>query len=92
MNKDLLVKAVAEATEKTQKEVREVVDATFEVIANAMAEGETVSISKFGKFEPALRPERETINPQDPKGAKILVPEKHVPKFKASSVLKNLVA
>lgn len=91
INKKELVKLVAEATERTQVDAKEVVDATFEAIANALAEGDQVSITNFGKFSTSVRAAREAVNPQDPTGAKIQVPETTVPKFKASSVLKNAV-
>ena len=58
MNKDLLVKTVAATTGKTQKEVKEVVNATLEAITNALVEGNEVKLSGFGKFEVVERAER----------------------------------
>lgn len=55
MNKDALVEALLlhSAFEgKTKTATKEFVEDFFELIANTVAEGDTVSIPTFGKFEP----------------------------------------
>ena len=89
MNKDLLVKTVAATTGKTQKEVKEVVNATLEAITNALVEGNEVKLAGFGKFEVVERAERTGTNPST--GESIIIPATNSVKFKASSTLKEAV-
>lgn len=58
-----------------------------EVIAEALAAGEKVSLPGFGVFSVTAKAEMERPNPQKP-GEKILVPAHNAPKFKAGSKLK----
>lgn len=89
MNKKELTRAVAAATEMTQKDAEVVITATFDAIAKAMTAGEEVAIPNFGKFEAAEVEERTARNPQD--GSEVVVPAHRKPKFRASSVLKTAV-
>lgn len=90
MNKELLIKAVAVKTGMTQKATKEVVDAVFETIAEALAEGNEVKVTNFGKFSTSVRAARTGHNPQNP-AEEIEIPETTVVKFKPSSVLKVAV-
>ena len=90
MNKDLLVREVAEATENTQKAVKEVIDATFEIIAKGLLETGEVKVAGFGKFYTSMRAARTGVNPQNPE-EKIEIPATKVPAFKASKALKDAV-
>lgn len=94
MNKKELINAVAELVngeEKVlaKKEIAVVVDAVFMAITDALAEGESVGISGFGKFEAVMRAERTGRNPQT--GEELTIPACRAPKFKASSLLKEAV-
>lgn len=90
MNKDLLVREVAEATENTQKAVKEVIDATFEIIAKGLLETGEVKVAGFGKFYTSMRAARTGVNPQNPE-EKIEIPETRVVKFKPSTNLKAVI-
>ncbi len=90
MNKDLLIKTVAEATERTQKEIKEIIETTFGVIADTLVEGGEVKVAGFGKFYTAVRSARMGVNPQNA-GEKIEIPESTVCRFKPSAVLKRAV-
>jgi len=63
--------------------------AVFDIIGMAMAAGEEVSVPQFGKFIPTTQAKRVARNPKT--GEKINVPAKTVPKFRASSGLREKV-
>ena len=92
MNKKELINAVAEVMGTTKKAAGEAVDTVFGVIADAMAEGNDVAVSGFGKFVVADVPERTgIIQMGDRKGEQYTTPAHKAPKFKASSTLKDVV-
>ena len=64
MNKTELVNSVAEATELSKKDASKAVEAVFETIQSALAEGDKVQIIGFGNFEVRERAARKGRNPQ----------------------------
>lgn len=64
INKDLLVKAVAQETEGTQKDARKHIDAFETVVKGALAEGEDVKIKGFVDFTSKQVEARTARNPQ----------------------------
>ena len=90
MNKTELIAAVAEKTGLTKKDADRVVAATFETIANAMAEGDKVQVSGFGIFDVKKREARTGHNPRTKET--IEIPASKQPAFKASKTLKDLIA
>lgn len=94
MNKtDIVAKVVEVLAEKdvkvTKKAMAEYVDTVFDVIADAVAAKETVSIAGFGKFEVKERDARMGRNPQT--GEVIQIGASRSPRFKASSTFKAAV-
>ena len=89
MNKKMMIKAIAEKTGYTQKDVAVVVDAMIETVTEVMVAGEDVKVSGLGKFSVSERAAREGRNPQT--GEAIEIPATKSIKFKASSTLKNAV-
>lgn len=89
MNKTELVASVAETTGVSKKDAAAVIDATFDKIATAMAEGDKVQIIGFGTFETRERAAREGINPLTKE--KIQVEACKVPAFKPGKALKDTV-
>lgn len=89
MNKAELISRVAEVNETTKKAAGEQVDAIVAVITEALASGEEVAISGFGKFSVTKRAAREGRNPQT--GETIQIAASKSPKFKASKALKDAV-
>ena len=87
MNKTDLVNVVADATEKTKKEVDAIVSATFEAIANALKAGDKVQLIGFGTFEVKSAAAREGRNPKTGEIIKIAASKK--PSFSASKALKD---
>lgn len=90
MNKTELIAAVAEKTGLTKKDADRVVAATFETIAQAMAEGDKVQVSGFGIFDVKKREARTGHNPRTKET--IEIPASKQPAFKASKTLKDLIA
>ena len=70
MNKSELIAAVAEATGISKSDASSAVDATFDVISDALTNGDDVRLTGFGSFtivECAAREGRIPVpaNPQD---------------------------
>ena len=89
MKKTELVKVLSDNLEVSQKAAAETLKTVFDVIEDILVNGDEVSIPKFGKFSTKVNAARTCRNPKT--GDPLEVPEKRVPKFKASSVLKTNV-
>ena len=89
MNKTELVAAVAEKAGDAKKDAEKVVNATFDAITAALADGDKVSLIGFGNFEVRERAAREGKNPQT--GEKLTIEACKVPAFKAGKALKDAV-
>ena len=90
MNKTGLIAAVAEKVDVSKKEATAVVEATIDVITEALKAGDKVQLVGFGCFEVRQRDAREGRNPQDP-AKTIKIPASKVPVFKAGKVLKDSI-
>ena len=66
MTKTDLIAQVAANTEMSKKSAELAVNAAFDALSKAMAEGEKITISGFGTFEVRERAERQGINPREP--------------------------
>lgn len=90
MNKEILVKTVADSIEgATKKDIKIVVDTVFETITSSLVNGDKVSIAGFGSFKITERAARECKNPRT--GEPVHVEASKAPKFKASKTLKDAV-
>lgn len=89
MHKKELVEAVAKKTGKSQKEVKETLEAILDTIKETMKSGDKVTLVGFGTFSSKERPERMGRNPQT--GKSIKIKKKNVVKFKAGSDLSSSV-
>ena len=87
MTKAGIVNDVYEHVGVTKKEAAEYVDAVFDAMKDTLSTGEDVKISGFGKFEVRQKGERVGRNPRT--GEEIMIPERKVPRFKVSQVLKD---
>ncbi|MDE7243361.1 MAG: HU family DNA-binding protein [Oscillospiraceae bacterium] len=92
MNKAELIRAAAQKLdgEITKKTAAEAVNTIFEIIAEAVAAGDKVSIAGFGYFEAHQRAARTAKSPVT--GESIEVPAMQVPVFRAGKQFKNRVA
>ncbi|WP_103108563.1 HU family DNA-binding protein [Brevibacillus reuszeri] len=89
MNKTDLVAKVAEQAELTKKDATSAVDAVLDAIADALKEGDKVSLIGFGNFEVRERAARKGRNPQT--GEEIEIAASKVPAFKPGKELKDSV-
>ena len=88
-NKAELIERVAGKTNLTKKEVTATVDALFEVVQEALQNGEKVQVIGFGNFEVRDRAARKGRNPQT--GEEIQIAATKVPAFKPGKALKDAV-
>ena len=89
MNKNELVSAVAEKTELSKQQANAAVDATFEVIQQALADGGDIRLVGFGTFAVPHRAASKGRNPST--GAEVDIPARNVPKFTPGKGLKDAV-
>lgn len=90
MNKAELVKAMADETQLTQKDVEKVLNSFVNVVSNTLARKDKIQLVGFGTFETRKRNARTGVNPQTKEQIKI--PATTVPAFKAGKALKEKVA
>ncbi|MDD5301228.1 MAG: integration host factor subunit beta [Gallionella sp.] len=72
-----------------QKDAELTVKAILDALSNALAKGGRVEVRGFGCFSLNYRPARQGRNPKT--GAKVKVPAKYVPHFKAGKGLRERV-
>ena len=90
MRKWQLVGVVASEASLSKAEAKKAVDAVFGAIKASLERGETVSIERFGSFSVRERSGRTGRNPRT--GEALEIEGMKVPKFKASPVLRGVVA
>ncbi len=89
MNKTELVEVVAKQTGLTKKASREAIDAVTSAIVDSLANGDKVTLVRFGSFRVMTRKSRRGRNPQT--GEEIQIPAKSVPKFEPGKNLREKV-
>ena len=85
MNKSELIDKIAAKAGLTKVDAKKALDATTEVIKEALVAGDKVALIGFGTFSVSERPAREGINPLTKQ--KIKIAAKKVAKFKAGAEL-----
>ena len=70
-----------------KREAKDMVDAFFDVMVDALVQGEEVKISGFGNFQVRTKSARPGRNPRT--GASVPVAEKFVPFFKTGKELRE---
>ena len=89
MNNSELAEALAAALGLTKADARQAVDSVFDLITDAAAKGEEISLNGFGKFKIKDSPAREGRNPAT--GEPIKIPAKTVVKARIAKQLKDAV-
>ena len=89
MNKNELVDKVAANAKITKKEAQAAIDATTNVIIEAVKKGDKVTLVGFGTFSAVKRAARNGRNPQTGKAMKI--PSRKAPKFVAGKTFREKV-
>ncbi len=89
MKKQELVDSLAKESGLTKGDVEKSLTALVNVITKNISKGEEVSVVGLGKFERVHRRARNGINPTTK--AKIKIPAKKAPRFKAAKAFKDAV-
>ena len=89
MNKNDLVKSVADATDMSSAAAAQAVEGVFDSIKNSLKGGEEVRLVGFGSFSVVQRKATPGRNPRT--GEAINIPASNQPKFKAGKALKEAV-
>ncbi len=87
--KNELIAAVADEAKLTKAAAQAAVDATFDIIAQALQKGQEVKLIGFGSFSVVTRAAREGRNPRTGKPVKISASK--APKFTPGKGLKEAV-
>ena len=87
MNKNELIKAIANKMCCTLKVADKALDGVIDAITDGLKAGEKVQISGFGTFELKAKAEREGINPKT--GEKISIAASKTPVFKFGKAYKD---
>ena len=90
MNKTELINEVAVKAGLSKKDAEKALNATLDVVSDALAPGEKVTLVGFGDFETKKREARMGRNPKTKEA--IEIPASRVPVFKAGKALKDKVA
>jgi nucleoid DNA-binding protein len=87
--RDIILK-IYEKTNFPQKQVRDTVLMTLDIIRDAILHGQNVELRDFGVFEVQVRKARVGRNPNEPE-KDVPIPERAVVKFKAGKEVKALL-
>lgn len=87
MNKNELVRAIANKAGITIKDASVALDAVIGAITDGLTEGEKIQISGFGTFEIKEKSAREGINPKTQE--KIKISASKIPTFKFGKAYKD---
>lgn len=90
MNKSELVQAIADRTGSSKAQAEQALSAVIDVVSEAVAGGDKVTLPGFGTFEKRERSAREGRNPQT--GETVQIAATSVPAFKAGAAFKKQVA
>lgn len=83
MNKAELVSIMAEKAGMTKVDAKKALEAFMDASAEALRQGDRISLVGFGTFSTSKHPARKGRNPKT--GAEIMIAEKTVVKFKAGA-------
>lgn len=87
MNKNELIRAIANKLRITLKEAAENLDGVLDAITDGLKAGEKIQISGFGTFSLKTKEAREGVNPKT--GAKIKIAASKIPAFKFGKAYKD---
>ena len=90
MTKRDLVIQISEETGLVQQQVMQIVQRTFDIIAETVAAGKSVELRNFGVFAVKIRRARIGRNPNDP-DKDVVIPPRVIVKFKPGKELRQAV-
>lgn len=86
---ELIAKLTERYPQLVGKDAELAVKTILDGMSRSLSQGQRIEIRGFGSFDLNYRPPRQGRNPKS--GAKVLVPEKFVPHFKAGKELREMV-
>jgi len=89
LTKAELSKEIAQNCEVSLKQSKQVLELILDAMVRALSKGERVEIRGFGSFATRVRNSRLGRNPVT--GAKVKVPARRIPYFRASKQLKEIL-
>lgn len=89
MDSKAFVNNLAERLKRNQDDVSNLIKSLSLIMADAIKDGDSLSMPGFGSFEPKMKPERVALHPAS--GKKLLVPPRLAVVFKPSAILKQKV-
>ena len=89
MIKQDMIDNIANSTGLTKVEVEAVINESFIEIINALSKNENIELRGFGSFSVRHRMPKKARNPRT--GDPIFLPERYVPVFKPSKLMKDTV-
>jgi DNA-binding protein HU-beta len=89
LTKAHLIEIIAQEAELTKRQAGDVVALIFDTIAETLGKGEEVRLIPFGNFVVRSRKKRTGRNPKT--GAKITIPARKAPAFRAGKGLRDAV-
>ena len=89
MNKAELIESIATKANASKSATADLLNATLEVLSEALARGDSVQLIGFGTFSVSERSARTGRNPQT--GKEIKIAAKKVARFKAGTALSSAV-
>tara|TARA_Y100001970_G_scaffold70985_1_gene90309 strand:- start:597 stop:887 length:291 start_codon:yes stop_codon:yes gene_type:complete len=89
MIKQDMIDNIANSTGLTKVEVEAVINESFIEIINALSKNENIELRGFGSFSVKHRMPKKARNPRT--GDPIFLPERYVPVFKPSKLMKDTV-
>ncbi len=89
MNKAKLIENMAKVTKLPKATCKECLEAFINSVGTSLKQNKSVVLTGFGTFSVMKRKSRTGVNPAT--GAKMVIPAKKVPKFKAGKALKDVV-
>ena len=89
MTKQDFVDAVADRAGMSKRDAGDAVEAVLDTITDALAKGDSITFTGFGKFSTSARAARQGVNPRT--GERVHIAATTVPKFSSGSALKSAV-
>ncbi len=86
MNKAQLIEQLSQKTRMPKSQSEEVLNATLEIITQAVSRGDEVKLVGFGTFDRSRRKARTGRNPKT--GTSLIIPECKVPRFRPGKEFK----
>lgn len=89
LTKAMLIERLNESLGLNAREAKDMVDAVFELMSDALISGNDVKLSGFGNFQIRAKAPRPGRNPKT--GEAVTIAPRRVATFRASNALKELI-